>query len=41
MPEDHSRLSTRRKFLGVSGAALAAAAMGQCRVVDAQRAKSY
>jgi oxalate decarboxylase len=29
MPEDHSRLSTRRKFLGVSGAALAAAAMGQ------------
>src|SRR5580692_207335 len=29
MPEDQSRLSTRRKFLGVSGAALAAAAMGQ------------
>src|ERR1700729_3674057 len=29
MPEDHSRLSTRRKFLGVSGAAIAAAAMGQ------------
>jgi len=29
MSEDHSRLSTRRKFLGVSGAALAAAAMGQ------------
>src|ERR1700677_87437 len=29
MPEDYSRLSTRRKFLGVSGAALAAAAMGQ------------
>src|SRR6201992_2359874 len=29
MPEDHSRLSTRRKFLGVSGAALAAAAMGE------------
>ena len=29
MTEDHSRLSTRRKFLGVSGAAIAAAAMGQ------------